>query len=258
MPASVIPACRAKPTVHRDRNTQPRPDAGTAQTRFSMLDDAILTTIWAASTFANSHSEPENRACQKLRKALVRGRSAYIGLRWTTGIGSGLKPQDRDRVTAGGLRPRDRPEVNPGAAHAGADKITLDSECSGTRRRWPQVRHTHFVTLQRSTNRGSRKSSSWEPRPSSTRSRRGTISFDGNCFSQWSKYAGMRWNLLARVGLCRSSFGRRAVPGAEIRTVRPMVPGQVWKGTRSAGAKGRTDVPKFVDCICDGKIEIDR
>ena len=49
-----------------------------------------------------------------------------------------------------------------------------------------------------------------------------------------------------------------APAGAEIST-RPfqLVTGRVWKGTAFGGAKGRTDVPKFVDWYMDGKIEID-
>src|SRR6056297_680251 len=49
-----------------------------------------------------------------------------------------------------------------------------------------------------------------------------------------------------------------APAGAEIST-RPfqLVTGRVWKGTAFGGAKGRSDVPKFVDWYMDGKIEID-
>lgn len=49
-----------------------------------------------------------------------------------------------------------------------------------------------------------------------------------------------------------------APAGAEIAT-RPfqLVTGSVWKGTAFGGAKGQTDVPKFVDWYMDGKIEID-
>jgi S-(hydroxymethyl)glutathione dehydrogenase/alcohol dehydrogenase len=49
-----------------------------------------------------------------------------------------------------------------------------------------------------------------------------------------------------------------APAGAEIST-RPfqLVTGRVWKGTAFGGAKGRTDVPKFVDWYMSGKIEID-
>ena len=49
-----------------------------------------------------------------------------------------------------------------------------------------------------------------------------------------------------------------APAGAEIST-RPfqLVTGRVWKGTAFGGAKGRTDVPKFVDWYMDGKVEID-
>ena len=49
-----------------------------------------------------------------------------------------------------------------------------------------------------------------------------------------------------------------APAGAEI-CPRPfqLVTGRVWKGTAFGGAKGRTDVPKFVDWYMDGKIEID-
>ena len=46
--------------------------------------------------------------------------------------------------------------------------------------------------------------------------------------------------------------------GQEIAT-RPfqLVTGRVWRGTAFGGAKGRTDVPKFVDWYMDGKINID-
>jgi S-(hydroxymethyl)glutathione dehydrogenase/alcohol dehydrogenase len=49
-----------------------------------------------------------------------------------------------------------------------------------------------------------------------------------------------------------------APAGAEIST-RPfqLVTGRVWKGTAFGGAKGRTDVPQFVDWYMDGTIEID-
>ena len=45
--------------------------------------------------------------------------------------------------------------------------------------------------------------------------------------------------------------------GQEIAT-RPfqLVTGRVWRGTAFGGAKGRTDVPKFVDWYMDGKINI--
>ena len=46
--------------------------------------------------------------------------------------------------------------------------------------------------------------------------------------------------------------------GLEIKT-RPfqLVTGRTWKGTAFGGARGRTDVPKFVDWYMDGKIQID-
>ena len=49
-----------------------------------------------------------------------------------------------------------------------------------------------------------------------------------------------------------------AEAGKEIST-RPfqLVTGRVWRGTAFGGAKGRTDVPKFVDWYMNGKIEID-
>ena len=49
-----------------------------------------------------------------------------------------------------------------------------------------------------------------------------------------------------------------APAGAEIST-RPfqLVTGRSWRGTAFGGARGRTDVPKIVDCYMDGKIEID-
>ena len=49
-----------------------------------------------------------------------------------------------------------------------------------------------------------------------------------------------------------------AASGQEIAT-RPfqLVTGRVWKGTAFGGARGRTDVPRFVDWYMDKKIEID-
>jgi len=46
--------------------------------------------------------------------------------------------------------------------------------------------------------------------------------------------------------------------GQEIST-RPfqLVTGRVWKGTAFGGARGRTDVPRFVDWYMDGRINID-
>jgi S-(hydroxymethyl)glutathione dehydrogenase/alcohol dehydrogenase len=62
---------------------------------------------------------------------------------------------------------------------------------------------------------------------------------------------------------CHKGWGESIVigvagAGEEIST-RPfqLVTGRVWKGTAFGGAKGRTDVPKFVDWYMDGKIEID-
>ena len=41
------------------------------------------------------------------------------------------------------------------------------------------------------------------------------------------------------------------------RTPFQLVTGRIWKGTAFGAAKGRTDVPKYVDWYMDGKIEID-
>jgi S-(hydroxymethyl)glutathione dehydrogenase / alcohol dehydrogenase len=62
---------------------------------------------------------------------------------------------------------------------------------------------------------------------------------------------------------CHKGWGESIIigvapAGAEIST-RPfqLVTGRVWKGTAFGGARGRTDVPQFVDWYMDGKIEID-
>ncbi|MDH4289645.1 MAG: zinc-binding dehydrogenase, partial [Aquincola sp.] len=49
-----------------------------------------------------------------------------------------------------------------------------------------------------------------------------------------------------------------APAGAEIST-RPfqLVTGRKWEGTAFGGARGRTDVPKIVDWVMDGKLRID-
>jgi S-(hydroxymethyl)glutathione dehydrogenase/alcohol dehydrogenase len=62
---------------------------------------------------------------------------------------------------------------------------------------------------------------------------------------------------------CHKGWGQSIIigvapSGAEIST-RPfqLVTGRVWKGSAFGGARGRTDVPKFVDWYMDGKIKID-
>ncbi len=69
----------------------------------------------------------------------------------------------------------------------------------------------------------------------------------------------MRWALEA----CHKGWGESVIigvagAGQEIST-RPfqLVTGRVWRGTAFGGARGRTDVPKFVDWYMDGKIDID-
>jgi S-(hydroxymethyl)glutathione dehydrogenase/alcohol dehydrogenase len=62
---------------------------------------------------------------------------------------------------------------------------------------------------------------------------------------------------------CHKGWGESVIigvapAGAEIAT-RPfqLVTGRVWRGTAFGGARGRTDVPKFVDWYMEGKIKID-
>ncbi len=62
---------------------------------------------------------------------------------------------------------------------------------------------------------------------------------------------------------CHKGWGESIIigvagAGQEIRT-RPfqLVTGRVWRGTAFGGARGRTDVPKFVDWYMEGKINID-
>jgi S-(hydroxymethyl)glutathione dehydrogenase / alcohol dehydrogenase len=58
------------------------------------------------------------------------------------------------------------------------------------------------------------------------------------------------WGVSVIIGVAPS--------GKEIST-RPfqLVTGRIWKGTAFGDARGRTDVPKFVDWYMDGKINID-
>ena len=62
---------------------------------------------------------------------------------------------------------------------------------------------------------------------------------------------------------CQRGWGESIIigvagAGEEIST-RPfqLVTGRVWRGSAFGGAKGRTDVPRFVDWYMSGKIEID-
>ena len=62
---------------------------------------------------------------------------------------------------------------------------------------------------------------------------------------------------------CHKGWGQSiiigvAAAGEEIAT-RPfqLVTGRVWKGSAFGGARGRTDVPRIVDWVMDGKLTID-
>ncbi len=62
---------------------------------------------------------------------------------------------------------------------------------------------------------------------------------------------------------CHRGWGQSIIigvagSGQEIAT-RPfqLVTDRVWKGTAFGGARGRTDVPRIVDCYMEGRIEID-
>ena len=62
---------------------------------------------------------------------------------------------------------------------------------------------------------------------------------------------------------CHRGWGESIVigvaeAGKEIAT-RPfqLVTGRVWRGTAFGGARGRTDVPRIVNWVLDGRVEVD-
>ncbi len=236
------------------RNTQGQGLMPDGTTRFSMLDGTPIYHYMGCSTFANHTVLPEI-ALAKVRDDAPFDRICYIGCGVTTGIGAvintaGVEVGSTAAVFGlGGIGLN----VIQGLRMAGADMIIgvdLNDAKAEMARKFGM---THFInpsTLDRPV---------VQAIVELTRTGADQIGGVDYSFDATGNVQVMRdalecshrgWGVSVIIGV--------APAGAEIST-RPfqLVTGRVWKGTAFGGAKGRTDVPKFVDWYMNGKIEID-
>jgi len=223
-------------------------------TRFSMLDGTPIYHYMGCSTFANHTVLPEI-AVAKVREDAPFDKICYIGCGVTTGIGAVINTAGVEKgATAavfglGGIGLN----VIQGLRLAGCDMIigidTNDAKADMGRR----FGMTHFL------NPSQLDGGVTDAILALTRTEQDSFggvdySFDAtgnvNVMREALECSHRGWGVSVIIGV--------APAGAEIST-RPfqLVTGRVWKGTAFGGAKGRTDVPQFVDWYMDGKIEID-
>jgi S-(hydroxymethyl)glutathione dehydrogenase/alcohol dehydrogenase len=224
-------------------------------TRFSMLDGTPIHHYMGCSTFANHTVIPEI-ALAKVRDDAPFDKICYIGCGVTTGIGAvintaGVEPGATAAVFGlGGIGLN----VIQGLRMAGARQI-IGVDLNPAKAE--MARHfgmTDFINPDDLDGQ-----SVTEKVIELTRTGEDTFGGADYSFDATGNVQVMRdalecahrgWGVSVIIGV--------APAGAEIST-RPfqLVTGRVWKGTAFGGAKGRTDVPRFVDWYMDDHIEID-
>lgn len=223
-------------------------------TRFSMLDGTPIYHYMGCSTFANHTVMPEI-ALAKVRDDAPFDKICYIGCGVTTGIGAVINTAGVEIGSTAAVFGLGGIGLNviQGLRMAGADMIIgvdLNSDKEEMARKFGM---THFVNPSELS--GSVTDAILELTKTEKDQFGGVdYSFDAtgnvNVMRDALECSHRGWGVSVIIGV--------APAGAEIST-RPfqLVTGRVWKGTAFGGAKGRTDVPKFVDWYMDGKIEID-
>ncbi len=215
--------------------------------RFS-LGGKMLHHYMGTSTFSNYTVLPEI-AVAKIRGDAPFDKVCYIGCGVTTGIGAvintaGVEPGANVVVFGlGGIGLN----VIQGARMVGADMIVGVDVNQKKRTLAEKFGMTHFVNPKE---------------------------IDGNLVSHLVELTkggadysfeciGNVETMRQALECCHKGWGESIIigvagAGQEIRT-RPfqLVTGRVWRGTAFGGARGRTDVPKFVDWYMEGKINID-
>ncbi|AGT07197.1 S-(hydroxymethyl)glutathione dehydrogenase/class III alcohol dehydrogenase [Paracoccus aminophilus] len=222
-------------------------------TRFSMLDGTPIYHYMGCSTFANHTVLPEI-ALAKVREDAPFEKICYIGCGVTTGIGAVIKTAKVEiGATAvvfglGGIGLN----VLQGLKMAGADKIIGVDLNDGKEEMARHFGMTHFINPSKVDN-------VVQEIINLTKTPFDQIGGADYSFDCTGNVKVMRDALeCTHRGWGQSIVIGVAPAGAEIST-RPfqLVTGRVWKGSAFGGARGRTDVPTFVDWYMDGKIEID-
>ncbi|SIS67403.1 S-(hydroxymethyl)glutathione dehydrogenase/class III alcohol dehydrogenase [Phaeovulum vinaykumarii] len=249
------PSCLSRKTnlCTAIRDTQGRGLLPDGTTRFSMLDGTPIHHYMGCSTFANHTVIPEI-ALAKVREDAPFDKICYIGCGVTTGIGAVLNTA-RVEIGAtaavfglGGIGLN----VIQGLKMAGATMI-IGVDINPERKAWGErFGMTHFVNPREVDN----VVAHLVEMTRTPADRIGGVDYSFDCtgntevMRQALECTHRGWGESVVIGV--------APAGAEIST-RPfqLVTGRVWKGTAFGGARGRTDVPKFVDWYMDGRIQID-
>jgi S-(hydroxymethyl)glutathione dehydrogenase/alcohol dehydrogenase len=214
--------------------------------RFSIDGQPILHYM-GTSTFAN-HIVVPGIALAKIREDAPFDTVCYIGCGVTTGVGAVLftaKVEAGANVVVFGLGGIGL-NVIQGAKMVGADKIIgvdINPKREAMARRFGM---THFVNPKEVGNLVDHLVQLTD----------GGADYSFECVGNVQL---MRQALeCTHKGWGRSIIIGVAPAGAEIST-RPfqLVTGRKWEGSAFGGARGRTDVPKIVDWVMDGKLKID-
>src|SRR5210317_995861 len=223
-------------------------------TRFSMLDGTPIYHYMGCSTFANHTVMPEI-ALAKVRDDAPFEKICYIGCGVTTGIGAVINTAGVEIGSTAAVFGLGGIGLNviQGLRMAGADMIIGVDLNDGKEEMARKFGMTDFI------NQSKIEGSVVQEIVNLTKRGDDQIGGVDYSFDATGNVKVMRdalecshrgWGVSVIIGV--------APAGAEIST-RPfqLVTGRVWKGTAFGGAKGRSDVPKFVDWYMDGKIEID-
>ncbi len=229
------------------RETQGRGVMPDGTSRFSIGGENLFHYM-GTSTFANHTVMPEI-AVAKIREDAPFDKVCYIGCGVTTGVGAvmytaGVEPGANCVVFGlGGIGLN----VIQGLRIAGADMIVGVDVNPKRKTIGEKFGMTHFVNPTEVEG---------DLVPYLVDLTKGGADYSFECIGNVEV---MRTALeCAHKGWGESIIIGVAGSGEEIST-RPfqLVTGRVWKGTAFGGARGRTDVPKFVDWYMDGKINID-
>ena len=230
------------------RSTQGQGLMPDGTSRFSTLDGDPILHYMGCSTFSNHTVLPEI-SLAKVREDAPFDKICYIGCGVTTGIGAVIytaKVEIGSRAIVFGLGGIGL-NVIQGLRLAGADQIVGVDVNPSKKAMAERFGMTDFVNP---------KEVEGDLVPYLVDLTKGGADYT---FDATGNVDVMRAALeSAHKGWGESVIIGVAPAGAEIST-RPfqLVTGRVWRGTAFGGARGRTDVPKFVDWYMDGKIEID-
>lgn len=236
------------------RNTQGQGLLPDGTTRFSSMDGTPIYHYMGCSTFAQHTVMPEI-ALAKVRPDAPFEKICYIGCGVTTGIGAVINTAGVEIGSTAAVFGLGGIGLNviQGLRLAGADKIIgidLNDNKADMAKKFGM---TDFI------NPSKIDGSVVQAIISKTKTEQDHIGGVDYSFDATGNVDVMRdalecthrgWGVSVIIGV--------APAGAEIST-RPfqLVTGRVWKGTAFGGAKGRSDVPRFVDWYMDDKIEID-